>query len=550
MFFTPRLRRWLQEGSLGALLLLAAWPIHLTLENADHQIANLLCFFAIALGSLLLFSWLLRTFVKSWWKRLAVVFVLVCVAFQIGKQLEVRGFSGEMLPQVRWKSARAKQLVAIEPASPPTAVPSTGSTAVSTTGDVNDPASKASHEETFNQFMGNHRDGRVDGPSIQSNWSANPPEIIWQTAVGAGWSGFAAADGLAITQEQHESGEAVIALNLLTGRLAWRSTTPRKHYHPLGGAGPRATPSVEREQVLAQSSTGIVTSMELRTGKINWSVDLLLKAGIDQSSAEAAVSWGRSGSPLVVGDLVVVPLGAGLNRTSPTDAASLIALDLVTGEERWRAGESQISYASPALMTLGDREQIVVVNEADVTGHDPQTGVVLWKTDWPGVSNGGANVSQATRLDSTHLLLSKGYGGGSKLLEFQAAFTFESEIRTVWNDVSLMKSKFMSPVVLGKYVYGLSDGILECIRWEDGERMWKDSRQGRLGHGQLLLIGDQLLCSSEDGRLVLTQATPKKPTSYESLSLLEEITWNPLAIVGDLVIVRNAEKAVCVRVGR
>jgi outer membrane protein assembly factor BamB len=113
-----------------------------------------------------------------------------------------------------------------------------------------------------------------------------------------------------------------------------------------------------------------------------------------------------------------------------------------------------------------------------------------------------------------------------------------------------MKTKFMSPVVLGDYVYGLSDGILECIRWSDGVRMWKDNRQGRLGHGQILLVGNQLLCSSEDGRLVLTNATPEKPSSYESLSLLEGITWNPLALAGDLVLMRNGEQAVCVRVKR
>jgi outer membrane protein assembly factor BamB len=228
----------------------------------------------------------------------------------------------------------------------------------------------------------------------------------------------------------------------------------------------------------------------------------------------------------------------------------LIALDLSTGEERWRTGESQISYASPALMTLGDRQQIVIVNEADVTGHDIKSGEILWKVDWPGQSNGPASVSQATQLDNKHLLLSKGYGGGSKLLKFPEKFVGPVNVEEVWHHPSIMKTKFMTPVVSGEYVYGLSDGILECIRWADGKKIWKDNRQGRLGHGQMLLVGNQLLCSSEDGRLVLTDATPEKPASYESLSLLEGITWNPIALAGDLVLMRNGEQAVCVRVKR
>jgi outer membrane protein assembly factor BamB len=174
----------------------------------------------------------------------------------------------------------------------------------------------------------------------------------------------------------------------------------------------------------------------------------------------------------------------------------------------------------------------------------------LWKVDWPGQSNGPASVSQATQLDTQHLLLSKGYGGGSKLLKFSEKFVEPIEVEQIWHHPSIMKSKFMTPVVSGEYVYGLSDGVLECMRWSDGKKIWKDNRQGRLGHGQMLLVGNQLLCSSEDGRLVLTDATPEKPTSYESLSLLDGITWNPIAIAGDLVLVRNGEQAVCVRVKR
>lgn len=545
------MKKWLNEGCVGTLFLAAAWPVAWSVESSDHQIANLLWFALVATGCLLCLIWLLRKCATAWWQRFAIVAVLAGCAFALSRQLEFRGFSGEMLPQFRWKVASSKpgaNNVAVAPSSGATkALPVTDAT--SDRPNTNDP-SQSAMIDSFTQFMGTNRDGKVDGNPIQQGWDKNPPEVIWRIPVGAAWSGFVVAEGLAITQEQFETKDAVTALDLNTGDLVWRTLTDRQHYHPLGGAGPRATPTIHANSVIAQSSTGIVTSMDLRTGRLNWSVDLLRKANIDQIAAEAAVSWGRSGSPLIVGDVVVVPLGSGLKQPGQSTVSSLIALDLSTGEERWRTGESQISYASPSLMTLGDRQQIVIVNEADVTGHDIKSGEILWKVDWPGQSNGPASVSQATHLDNQHLLLSKGYGGGSKLLKFPEKFVGPVNVEEVWHHPSIMKTKFMTPVVSGEYVYGLSDGILECMRWADGEKIWKDNRQGRLGHGQMLLVGNQLLCSSEDGRLVLTDATPEKPASYESLSLLEGITWNPIALAGDLVLMRNGEQAVCVRVKR
>lgn len=544
------MKKWLNEGCVGLLFIASAWPVAWSVESSDHQIANISWFAFLATGSLLCFLWLLRKGVNAWWKKFTIVAGLAGCAFAISQQIEFRGFSGELLPQLRWKLASSNDRANL------TAFPrSIEKQAAPVTNDIDekpkaDDLSQPSVSVSFTQFMGSNRDGKVDGNAIQTGWGKNPPEVIWRIPVGAAWSGFVVADGLAITQEQFDKKDAVTAFDLNTGGLVWRTLTDRQHYHSLGGAGPRATPTIHENSVIAQSSTGVVTSMDLQTGLLNWSVDLLAKANIDQTAAEAAVSWGRSGSPLIVGDVVVVPLGAGLKQAGARTVSGLIALELATGEERWRAGESQISYASPSLIILGDRKQIVIVNESDVTGHDIKSGEILWKVDWPGQSNGPASVSQATQLDTQHLLLSKGYGGGSKLLKFSEKFVEPIEVEQIWHHPSIMKSKFMTPVVSGEYVYGLSDGVLECMRWSDGKKIWKDNRQGRLGHGQMLLVGNQLLCSSEDGRLVLTDATPEKPTSYESLSLLDGITWNPIAIAGDLVLVRNGEQAVCVRVKR
>ena len=63
-----------------------------------------------------------------------------------------------------------------------------------------------------------------------------------------------------------------------------------------------------------------------------------------------------------------------------------------------------------------------------------------------------------------------------------------------------LKSKFGNLIRHEGSVYGLDDGVLTCLDPSSGERRWKD---GRYGHGQMLLAGRLLLVQAENGELVL-----------------------------------------------
>ncbi len=394
----------------------------------------------------------------------------------------------------------------------------------------------------FRQFLGNDRTGIVSDIKLSEEWDKEQPRILWKRSIGRGWSGFAIQNGLAVTLEEFEDRDCVVAFDWNDGRLKWRTPLERRHYDPRDGGGPSATPTIDGDRFYAQSSTGIVCCGELPTGRLVWKMDLLEMAGITQTEAEAAVTWGRSGSPLLYDDLVIVPFGSAPGR-SPV---SLVALDRLTGEERWRGGKAQISYASPTIMMIQGIEQIVNVNESTVTGHEPKTGNVLWSHDWPGSSNGGATVSQAVSIDSSRVFLSKGYGGGAEMLDFSESSASSFIIKTKWKNALLLKTKFTSSVYRDGFLYGLSDGILECVDANVGKRMWKDARHGRLGHGQVLLVGNHLVISSEDGRIVVGRVSSDAFQKIGEVSVLSGIIWNTLAIAGNRCLIRNGEQAACV----
>jgi outer membrane protein assembly factor BamB len=391
----------------------------------------------------------------------------------------------------------------------------------------------------FPQFLGPRRDARLTGIRLNRDWQANPPRLVWRREIGAGWSTLAAVNGFAVTLEQRGDDELVTCYEVATGRPRWFHAVVARHQTVLGGIGPRSTPTIDQGRVYALGATGILRCLDGATGQPIWTENLLARLGVTPEEDLSAIAWGRANSPLIVDGLVVVPLGG---RTTPP-RISLIAFDKVTGRMAWMGGDCQASYSSPVLTTLAGRRQILIVNQDFVSGHDPATGHTLWKHDWPGSSSNSANVSQAVPVPPDRVLLSKGYGGGAKLLQIsRRGEDGELEVTEVWSNSRVLRTKFSNVVRHGDHVYGLSDGILECVELASGRRVWK---QGRYEQGQILGVEDLLLVQAESGEVALVEATPSGHRELGRFAALDGQTWNNPSLYGRYLLVRNAEQAAC-----
>jgi outer membrane protein assembly factor BamB len=127
------------------------------------------------------------------------------------------------------------------------------------------------------------------------------------------------------------------------------------------------------------------------------------------------------------------------------------------------------------------------------------------------------------------------------LLQVNAAADGKLSVTEKWKNRA-MKSEFSNIVAREGFAYGLDDGILACIDLATGERKWKD---GRYGHGQVLLVGDLLLVQTENGSLALAEANPACFREVASLQALSSKTWNVPAVGGECLLVRNDQEAVC-----
>ena len=143
-------------------------------------------------------------------------------------------------------------------------------------------------------------------------------------------------------------------------------------------------------------------------------------------------------------------------------------------------------------------------------------------------------------LPGNRILLSLGYGKGSKLLQVDFSGGIFSA-KELWRS-NRMKAKFTNLIFHDDHFYGLDDGIFACIDAQRGRRKWKD---GRYGHGQILLRGDHILVMAENGDVVLLEANPEKQVELTKFAALDGKTWNPPALAGDYLLVRNHREAAC-----
>ncbi len=423
---------------------------------------------------------------------------------------------------------------------------------------------KTATEYDFNQFLGPDRNLKVNnGIELATDWEKNPPELLWKIDVGDAWSGFAVVNGYAVTQEQRGANECVTCYNVLTGELAWIYQMTRRHEDALalGKVGPRATPTIHQGRVYTTGGNGILDCIDGTDGSLIWSVDVpglvgidliprTNSLGIDYAAENSSLMWGRSCSPLIYKDTVIVsaggPLGAEDGDDDPT--CTLIAFDLATGEEVWRGGSRRISYGSPNLATIAGKTQIVVMAEQHAVGHDPDTGEELWAFERPGSSSAEANCSQVNHIGGNQFLLTKGYRLGGELISVQQDSAGKWAATSLAKSSRLLNTKMTNPVVTGGFAWALSDGFLSCVAFEGEQplrRTWRE--RTKYGHGQLLAVGDKLLIHGEDGVLALANLDSQKFDQIAKTKTVEGFCWNTIALYGDLVLVRSEREAACYR---
>ncbi len=424
--------------------------------------------------------------------------------------------------------------------------------------------------EDWGTFLGPAGTGASSLVGIASPWGAAGPRVVWHAAMGEGYCAPAVAGGRAFLFDRVENRLRLRAVEAETGRPLWEAGRDVVYTDSFGyDGGPRAQPVVSGDRLLTSGPDGKLECRAIVDGSLLWEVDTSANYRVIQNF------FGVGTAPLVVGPqavgaeertLVVVQVGGSREGASPAAPerldlvkgldSGLVAFDLDTGAEVWRATNQLASYSVPVLATIGGRPLILAWMRDDLVAVEPATGKLLDRFRWRSDELFSV-VAASPVVSGDQILLSECYGPGSVLLEVEKeSFRELRRDRPGARPRQALKTHWNTPVLQDGYVYGSSgrnagDAQLVCVNWNTGVVGWSE---GGLGRASTTLVDGHLLVLGEYGDLVLARATAEK---YDELSrvrpvdaasgreLLVAPCWAAPVIARGLLFVRGNGRVVC-----
>lgn len=377
-------------------------------------------------------------------------------------------------------------------------------------------------------FRGPRRDGIQRGTVLPASFTADDVKELWRIPVGPSWSSFVVAGKLLFTQEQRGEQEMAVCYDADTGKELWAKPLVEGRFDdPLGGPGPRATPTLAGGALYVMGALGDLVKLDPRTGQEIWNAD------IKKLTGAKVPMWGFSSSPLVVDDVVIVFAGGERNF-------GILACDTETAHTKWASPAGVHSYSSPQMAKILGEEFVLLTTNEGLDFLKPDSGEIRFHYEW---KHEGYRADQPAILSEDSLIIPTGMGTGTRRIKLSKDGEGKLVAEEVWTTMN-MKPDFNDVVTFDGNLYGFDNTIFACLNLETGERAWKG---GRYGKGQQLLLADSgmIVVVTEQGELKFVKPDPKKLTEVVSMKPLNGRTWNHPVVVGSRLYLRNAAEAVC-----
>lgn len=414
--------------------------------------------------------------------------------------------------------------------------------------------------DNWPQFRGPAAAGVVEA-DIPLNWNVdNGTNVVWKTPIpGLGLSSPVIwGDKVFVTTAIRESGEAslkvglygniqpvmedeshswrLVCLDKATGKLLWEKESnqgvPKVKRHTKASHA-NCTPAANDSRVVAFFGSEGLHCYD-HAGNHKWSRDFgVLDAGY---YVVPTAQWEFASSPIIHDDKVIV-------QCDIQEGSFLEALSLETGKTIWRTERNEVpTWSTPAVVTIGGREQVVCNGYKHIGGYDLATGKELWKMA------GGGDIPVPTPIVADEkVFITNAHGDAAPLYAIDPAATGDITPESVgakgdylpWT-VNPFGNYMQTPIVVGKTLYGARDnGIVMAVPLSRGRVV---SRL-RLGGGSSgftaspVSDGKHLFFSSEDGDVYVVSAD-LSPRVLATNSLGEIIMATP-AISDDSLFIRG-----------
>ncbi|PYR73030.1 MAG: hypothetical protein DMF86_21730 [Acidobacteria bacterium] len=366
---------------------------------------------------------------------------------------------------------------------------------------------------------GPRRTGISDEKGLIEKWALNGQNFLWRAPYG-GRSAPVVMGNRVYVQNPAGLGDAmqerVMALDADSGKVIWehkfnvfQSDVPP---HRVGWASPAVDPETGNIYAMGVGATVIALNKD---GKLLWD------RSIGEEFAAFTTHGGRTMSPLVDGDLVIVSAAVSSWGTEAGRAHRFFALDKRTGDIMWVSNPGgrpyDTAYAAPVIAPMnGVRLLICGIGDGGIYGIKPQTGEKVWGfVAAKRAINTGVAVSGNTviishgdeNLDVNELGMIAAIDGSQK-----------GDIKTVKWAQKGDQFGFSSPVIDGTRVYEIENGSrLKAYDLETGKPLWTQTL-GTIQKAPLVLADGKLYVGTESGKFFIVRPSADRA---EILSAVE-----------------------------
>jgi outer membrane protein assembly factor BamB len=354
----------------------------------------------------------------------------------------------------------------------------------------------------------------VASKPIAVEWSESK-NILWKTPVpGRGHSSpiIVGSRIFLSTADEQRNLLSVLCFDRDTGKELWRQDVLE------GGADSRLHKKNTRASSTVACDGERVYAVFYTEGKI-WATALDLSGKkIWQKQVGAFTShWGYSASPTIYRASLIV-------STDHKGGGGLHALDLRTGELLWETTRPKApTYASPVVLKLSGKDQLVIAGADQVASYDPANGKQFWSVKGTSVECVSTVVSEGNRIFAT---------GGFPAKE-TLCIRADGPAEVVWR---VKVGDFVpSQLVHRGFLYSVLDnGVVLCLNADTGEEMWKERLSSNAVSASPVLVDENIVIPAENGATHVFRANPKKLEVVAVNQLGKQIFASPAACGGRL----------------
>jgi outer membrane protein assembly factor BamB len=366
-----------------------------------------------------------------------------------------------------------------------------------------------------------NRDSKVTGFKAPTAW---PSELSkqWKIKVGTGDATPVLVGKKIYLHTRQEGDEVILCLNAATGKELWEKKYPvapatgPAAAHP----GPRSTPAVANGKIVTFGISGILSCLDAASGKMIWQ---------KENPTNAIPQFYTGMSPLISGGVCIAHVGT-------KDNGEVLALDLKTGNVKWKWAGDGPAYASPSVMTVEGKKHIIVQTEKNLMALDFATGKLLWQISTPVQQRFYNCVSPY--IDGNKIYFT-GQGLGTKAIEVTKQGD-QFVTKELWS-TSEIGAKWNTPVLINGFLYGFTDQRrIYCLNAKTGQTGWIDNTTNS-DFATILDCGQVIIGLPSTGNLIVFKPDPKAYTEIAKYKVAETPVYSFPVVAGNMIYVKDAE---------